>query len=540
MANVDVIITTIDKSTPVTKKIAKENMALFSSLEKAGDSAKNFATQNATLLAGLAAVGVAVYKTIDATQKYNQEVLDMMLTTKGTAEETSKLIQVVDDAGVSYDTLKNAMKLAVKNGIAPNIESIAALSDEYNSLKDPVKQGQLLLDKFGKSGLEMQRVMVLGGDALRKMSSEMSGGLVLTQENIDASEEYRKNVDELSDSWKAFITELGNNALPVLNDLMPAMKDSTKEIKEQVKWWEFIVPPIGAAHTAIIEITNYMEQKDLGAIMGKSFREAATAADESTAAIIDQETAMKNLSEANQNFLSGMQNIQSAEEGYASKSKTLTDERIQLEQDRADAIAAGWWMSSEKVKDYDAALEENKQKVIDNEAEHKRANSEILLGLAERKFMQDGILDDAEFNWLLDKGVAWGVYSATAIEEMKKAEDEIAILTNGLNGLPTAKDIRINVITSGGAILDLANSPVQAPRGTHKNAAGGDFLIPMSYGNEGFRMGNGDTASGGERVSITPRGGNPNADVIAAIERNRVSEERLVQLFENAVLRVMK
>jgi hypothetical protein len=30
------------------------------------------------------------------------------------------------------------------------------------------------------------------------------------------------------------------------------------------------------------------------------------------------------------------------------------------------------------------------------------------------------------------------------------------------------------------------------------------------------------------------------AGVIAAIERNRVSEERLVQLFENAVLRVMK
>ena len=118
---------------------------------------------------------------------------------------------------------------------------------------------------------------------------------------------------------------------------------------------------------------------------------------------------------------------------------------------------------------------------------------------------------------------------------MKKAEDEIAILTNGLNGLPTAKDIRINVITSGGAILDLANSPVSAPVGTHKNATGGDFLIPMSYGNEGFRMGNGDTASGGERVSITPRGGSPNADVIAAIERNRVSEERLVQLFENAV-----
>ena len=42
--------------------------------------------------------------------------------------------------------------------------------------------------------------------------------------------------------------------------------------------------------------------------------------------------------------------------------------------------------------------------------------------------------------------------------------------------------------------------------GYYQHASGGSFLIPESYGNEGFRMGNGDTASGGERVTITPRG----------------------------------
>jgi len=534
MTNVDIVIRSIDQTKGSLTKVSKETNTLAGSL-------KAVATNAAVVTAAIAIATQSYDKLITQTQKYNQEVLDMMISTKETAEETSKLIQVVDDTGVSYETLKNAMKLAIKNGVEPNIEGIASLADEYNNLKDPVKQGQLLMDKFGKSGLEMGRVMVLGGDALRKMSSEMSGGLVLTQENIDASEEYRKNVDELSDSWQGFTVRIGNEVLPALNDMIDAMQRQDGDIKNGIiTTGRFGTQAGNAAKSAEILASktdsateSYIAYaKAMGLVIEQDF----------AAEIIAQEDAMKNLSEANQNFLSGMQNIQSAEESYSSKTKSLTEERIQLEQDRAIAIAQGWWVSSEKVKDYDAALEENKQKVLDNEAEHKRANSEILLGLAERKFMQDGVLDDKEFNWLLDKGVAWGVYSATAIEEMKKAEDEIAILTNGLNGLPTAKDIRINVITSGGAILDLANSPVQAPRGTGRNshASGGDFLIPMSYGNEGFRMGNGDTASGGERVSITPRGGNPNADVIAAIERNRVSEERLVQLFENAVLRVMK
>lgn len=240
--------------------------------------------------------------------------------------------------------------------------------------------------------------------------------------------------------------------------------------------------------------------------MAQALQDVAAGVNETIDPLKEYEDRMKEITKVNKDFISDVDKKTSVEEDYSNTVKTLAEERIQIEQDRATAISQGWWVSSEKVKDYDAALEENKQKVKDNEAEHKRANSEILLGLAEREFMQDGILDDAEFNWLLDKGVAWGVYSATAIEEMKLAEEEIAILTNGINSLPTAKDIRINVITSGGATLDLFNSPVSAPRGTHKNASGGDFLIPMSYGNEGFRMGNGDTASGGERVSITPKG----------------------------------
>ena len=119
----------------------------------------------ATLAMGAAAV-TALMAAADAAQKYDQQVKELMLRTGGTAEETSRLIQTVDDAGVSYETLTTAMRFAVKNGIETSIESIAKLSTEYNALKTPVEKGQFLHDKFGKSGMDMARSMERGGDAI--------------------------------------------------------------------------------------------------------------------------------------------------------------------------------------------------------------------------------------------------------------------------------------------------------------------------------------------------------------------------------------
>ena len=59
-------------------------------------------------------------------------------------------------------------------------------------------------------------------------------------------------------------------------------------------------------------------------------------------------------------------------------------------------------------------------------------------------------------------------------------------------------------------------SGYSSSRGTTQtpHASGGSFLIPMSYGYEGFQMGNGDTASGGETVTVTPKGKAPSGGQI--------------------------
>ena len=61
------------------------------------------------------------------------------------------------------------------------------------------------------------------------------------------------------------------------------------------------------------------------------------------------------------------------------------------------------------------------------------------------------------------------------------------------------------------------------------HASGGSFLIPQSYGNEGFRMGNGDTASGGETVTITPQGMGSNSGQIDYNKLARVLRDAIMQ-----------
>lgn len=208
-------------------------------------------TSAGAVAAGVITVGAAVVtglnKAKNVAQAYDQQVYQLMLNTGGTAEATSRLVQTVDDAGISYETLTTAMKYAVKNGVEPNIKGLADLSDQYKKLKPGVEQGQFLLQKFGRSGLDMARFMDLGSASIQRMSQNTEVGLILNSKAIQQSEEYRINMDNLKDSWDGFVVTTGNQVIPVLNsaisyqnryaDALEAVKNKYGELTPGVRNW---------------------------------------------------------------------------------------------------------------------------------------------------------------------------------------------------------------------------------------------------------------------------------------------------------------
>jgi len=71
-------------------------------------------------------------------------------------------------------------------------------------------------------------------------------------------------------------------------------------------------------------------------------------------------------------------------------------------------------------------------------------------------------------------------------------------ITRGINETPPAGSQSTSGLTSAPGFIPTYGLP--------GHASGGSFTIPSEYGYEGFRLGNYGTASGGERVTVTPAG----------------------------------
>ena len=278
-----------------------------SALQAVQQSLKNIGgTAGAVGLAAVtmgAAIVTAMTKAASAAQTYDQRIKELMLRTGGTAEETSRLVQTVDDAGISYETLSTAMRFAVKNGIEPNIKGLAALSDQYKALDSPIERGQFLLDKFGRSGMDMARAMELGGDALLQMSESMAGGLILTEANIAASESYRKTLDNLDDTAQGLEMSLGNKVIPVYDDLLKIVTANINAVDEFSGTFRDLdnimklVPPGADRAAAAINLIADAAARALNSNLPSFMRDTASAVSNSTDKYIAMAQAMQSTNE---------------------------------------------------------------------------------------------------------------------------------------------------------------------------------------------------------------------------------------------------
>lgn len=213
-------------------KVSKKQDNLTDSAQKSEKGFKGLTVGMADLKAGLDIVSNVGGKVIDFlkgavddTIKYAAEVRDLSRSIGASAEETSSFIQVADDVGVSVGTIEAAFKAAIKNGIQPNIETLAKLSDEYNAIEDPIQRSQFAMDKFGRAGLDMAKVLEQGGDAIRAAADDAKAlGLTLSEEDVKAAREFEIQMDNMGDKLEAFKMSLAKGVIPKLNEFFDTLQ----------------------------------------------------------------------------------------------------------------------------------------------------------------------------------------------------------------------------------------------------------------------------------------------------------------------------
>jgi hypothetical protein len=425
------------------------------------------------------AMATALFKAADAAQTYDQQVKELMLRTGGTADETSRLIQVIDDVGIEYGTLQTAMKFAVKNGIEPNIQSLAALSDQYKALKSPVEQGQFLLEKFGKSGMEMTRAMDMGGAALLRMGASMKGGLILTEANIAASERYRVTLDNLDDTANGLQISLGNKVIPVFDDILKVVTANINAVDE--------FSGVFAQLDNIMKV--FPNGADRAAQAMKLFGDAAAAAMNGNLPSFMQSTSMAT-STATNGYIAMAQAMEAV--NSAGMTQIEIDKQIQIEAANLSKALMGTLGSMQQL-----------------EGATVQAANAIVYNMMMAKWSVDG-LTQAEFDLAMQTGVAMGIFS----QKTADATIKINKMTEGVSALELAikrlegKDIMITANLSGNAfsgfVTPATGTNKPKPKGNQANNATGTDgwkTVPSGYPNDTYRVG----LTSGEQYSVMTR-----------------------------------
>lgn len=431
-------------------------------------------------------------ESVEATLKYANEVRNMTFISGESAEETSRFLQVLDDYKISATDAMAATRAMTKEGLAPNLETLAKLSDEYLSINDAQARNEFVIKNLGRAGLQWVEVLNKGSKALLEQGDAVSDMLILNQEQLDQARELEIAMDNWGDTIAGVQFQLGTELIPILTDFVDGIM-ATDRALELVQgkgfaalfgpgWknaWEQARTEQDAAKKSMIETAEATEA--LGTETEKTKEQLKA-----------EEDALKALTKANEEYLSQI--------------GSLSDSLKDYEQKHADI--------QRELDEGNITLEEAQQQWQTLADEQELATRRMMLNMLQQQLAIDG-LDARETEYLLSKGLEWGVYSQSAVDAMREAQSEVADLLNAFNGLPTEKTFTYYTQVVGA----LAGSNPQAAPGGYgyqyggNRAGGGDVMAGMLYRVNETRTEYFKPSQNGTVMPIGP-GGGPNGGVV--------------------------
>lgn len=172
---------------------------------------------------GLGAAAVALGK---KTMDFTLTVSDLATSIGSTTEEASALMEIADDMRVPVTALEMAFKTMAKQGVEPSLAGLADMADKFKAIQDPTEKVTFLTKNFGRSGLDIARVLDMDSDKLRNYLSIMGGGQIVTAQEAQQSEDLHMALEELKDSWESMTLTVGAKVIPVLTDLLNIVNES--------------------------------------------------------------------------------------------------------------------------------------------------------------------------------------------------------------------------------------------------------------------------------------------------------------------------
>jgi hypothetical protein len=469
---------------------------------KGGMSDVKSTMKDVTLAAGiLAGAYVGISKAIDATvgefARYADQVRTVNQLTGQTSEDSSRLIQTLDDYKISIDNINAATKTFITNGKTMSVDTLATLSDQYNSLTTAQDKNKFMIDNFGKDYQKFLLIMEQGGKTIRDNAANVSSGLIFSDEDLKRARQYEVAIDNLGDSWNTLKYEIGGviiqpvtfelqawagaaqevfdafDALPKLfrGDFKGALEDVKSLIIKDV------MPPLE---------TLLMMGQDLGLYHIDGLEEAVngltdlgTAAGDAVPPLDDVEQKLEDL---------GSQ--YSAISGYA---QDLTNSMADLNtaKDEQTKAFAEFGVNSDEYKNATQAVK-------DLEAAQTRQTDMWVLDVITQQLSTDG-LTSTDMAYLLQYQINTGIITTEAASRAQAMYDYALSLAAIPSDVSTT--VTTNFVSTG---APAGPGPWHTPGMSDYHgggyANGADFIVPPGYPNDSYAM----RVQSGEHVQVTP------------------------------------
>jgi hypothetical protein len=497
-------------------------------------------------LSSVTAVGAAtaafkfLRDAVGETVEYAMDVKDFGMALGISAEEASKIIQIGDDMRVSQETMSAGFRYALDHGITPNVEGLIALSAELEGIVDPAERMSWAIDKFGRGAAQdMLRFLEAGPDGLREMSDELeNSALVMSDDAVQAADEYRLAMDELTDSWEGFKIAVGTGVLEII----------------QVDEAEQALMGKGQQQQAQLE-----EHTEVWKLYAEAVREGRITDEERLEVIDKVARGLMTEAEAYSNVFSWATMAYAEEERFVQLYEDMGPALFSVAENMDEVVDAatplevamsGVGGEFDETKLTAMLLDDAIQSVSDSmiEQEKKALALQIAMGnlteaeIAERNAAIERLENLEELNGLLDAGtISWDDYMA-AIADGQVTQTEVNELLGITDGVMEAMiehqsmidgtSVEIDSAVTGNGLKDLreADRLLRDIDGEHVSASvyidvqggggggslggggvslnlfmarGGVATVPSGFNNEDFMVG----LSSGEKLIVIPAGG---------------------------------
>lgn len=456
MANVKVVIEEVVKGGGKIDSVTKDLTQLETQSKKtatANISLKGSYTEFMSALSlvqqGLQFVKAGFESTVGASLQYAEQVRQLSKLSGESAESTSRMIQVLDDYKVSAEDVSTATRAMTQNGITPNIQAIAKLSDEYLAIQDPMERNKFIIENLGRSGLQWVDVLNQGSDALLKQAAAVDKNLVLNEKQLQDARKLEVAWDNFTDTFSGLGNQIGTVLTPILTEFVESWTWATRVAMQfqeavqngtvlQTNWLDVLSQTAGEVNAETDALAEQQKQLEE---TGEAVQDATVDFASLEQQLLDTNGITQRMSQTFQGLLSSMFTIQKETDSYnktladlGKESEDLTAKKNRLTLQMWEEQRAGKMTNEEYLRyvqqldEVTKAQEENSAKRAQADEDLKKASQQRVYDLAQQKLAADGVVSTKEYEYLQDLAVNYGLVSresANAAKEENRRADAL-------------------------------------------------------------------------------------------------------------------